>query len=129
MLFCELFPVPRWCFAVLGPSVLDGVPEGTCADEESSAIAMSRTSGQSARRLASAFQKLSIATRSMRRPMGDLKDEVTKPGVSLRPIPTSASGVNSALANGVGNTIDGQHVRRNPVIYTVRFGIAHHVIE
>src|ERR1039458_7662767 len=35
--------------------------------------------------------------------------------------------VNSALADGVGHTIDGQHVCRDAVIHLVRLGVADHV--
>src|SRR4051794_1493409 len=52
------------------------------------------------------------------------------PGVNCRAFSFSRLlCVNTALANGVRDAIDGEHVSRNTVVYVVRFGVANNVFE
>ena len=38
-------------------------------------------------------------------------------------------GVDSALADGVGHAVDGQHVGGDAVVDAVGLGVAHHIVE
>ena len=63
---------------------------------------------------------------------------ITPRGAGGQLEPTGASGwkprkiwlgIDSALADGVRHTVDGQHVRGDTVIHAMRFGVSDNVIE